>query len=187
MENILCAAGAAHALNIDKDQIKKGLELCHTIPGRLEKINNTIDRNIFVDYAHTPDALKSILVTLNKISSKRIVVVFGCGGDRDKTKRPLMGIIACKYSDIAFLSSDNPRTEDPDLIINDICKGIKTDFQKLCEKDISVPSKKGYLIERDRRTALKKAVFISKPGDIIVAAGKRSRNIPDHKHRYYSL
>ena len=172
LENILCATGAAHALNIGKEQIKKGLENCHTIPGRLEKIDNPIDRFLFVDYAHTPDALESILITLKQIAPKRVITVFGCGGDRDRSKRPLMGQIACKHSDIAIVTSDNPRTEHPDSIINDILEGIDA-FDQLSDKDIKkTPFKKGYLVEVNRRKALKKAVFISKPGDIIIAAGK---------------
>lgn len=172
LENILCAAGAAHALNIGQKQIKKGIENCRTIPGRLEKINTPIDRFLFVDYAHTPDALETILITLKQRAPKRIITVFGCGGDRDRSKRPLMGRIACKHSNIAIVTSDNPRNEDPDSILDDILEGMD-DFHKLSDKDLkSTPFKKGYLVEIDRKKALKKAIFISKPGDVIVAAGK---------------
>jgi len=172
LENILCAAGAAHALKIGPEQIKKGIENCHTIPGRLEKINTPINRFLFVDYAHTPDALETILITLKLRAPKRIITVFGCGGDRDRSKRPLMGQIACNHSDIAIITSDNPRTEHPDSIINDVLEGIDA-FYKLSDKDLKpTPFKKGYLVEVDRKKALKKAVFISKPGDIIIAAGK---------------
>ncbi|MCD4720525.1 MAG: UDP-N-acetylmuramoyl-L-alanyl-D-glutamate--2,6-diaminopimelate ligase [Desulfobacula sp.] len=172
LENILCAAGAAHALDIDQQQIKEGLENCHTIPGRFEKIDTSIDRFLFVDYAHTPDALETILITLKLRAPKRVITVFGCGGDRDRSKRPLMGQIACKHSDIAIVTSDNPRTEHPDSIIDDILEGID-DFHKLSDKNLkSTPFKKGYLVEADRKKALKKAIFISKPDDIIIAAGK---------------
>ena len=172
LENILCAAGAAYALDIGPQQIKKGLENCHTIPGRLEKINTPIDRFVFVDYAHTPDALESILMTLKQRAPKRIITVFGCGGDRDCAKRPIMGQVACKLSDIAIVTSDNPRSENPDSIINDILEGLGS-FNKLSDKDLaSTPFKKGYFRETDRRKALKKAIWISKPGDIIIAAGK---------------
>ncbi|MCK5695383.1 MAG: UDP-N-acetylmuramoyl-L-alanyl-D-glutamate--2,6-diaminopimelate ligase, partial [Desulfobacula sp.] len=172
LENILCAAGAAHALNIGQKQIEKGIENCRTISGRLEKIDTPIDRFLFVDYAHTPDALETILITLKLRAPKRIITVFGCGGDRDRSKRPLMGQIACKHSDIAIVTSDNPRTEHSDSIIDDILEGIN-DFNKLSAKDLkSTPFKKGYLVEVDRKKALKKAIFISKPGDIIIAAGK---------------
>ena len=127
---------------------------------------------MFVDYAHTPDALESILNTLKQRAPKRVITVFGCGGDRDRSKRPLMGQIACKLSDIAIVTSDNPRTEHPDAVIKDILEGMN-DFNRLIDKDLeSAPFKKGYLVEADRKKALKKAVFISKPGDIIIAAGK---------------
>ncbi|NOX33540.1 MAG: UDP-N-acetylmuramoyl-tripeptide--D-alanyl-D-alanine ligase, partial [Deltaproteobacteria bacterium] len=172
LENILCAVGAAHALNIGMEQVKNGIENCNIIPGRLEKIDTVLDRFIFVDYAHTPDALESVLKTLKQRAPKRLITVFGCGGDRDRSKRPLMGKIALKYSDIAIATSDNPRKENPVSIINDIIEGLDG-FQKLLEKDLeSSPFKKGYLIEVSREKALEKAVFISKPGDIIVAAGK---------------
>jgi MurE/MurF fusion protein len=172
LENILCAAGAAHALDIPYHQIKNGIENCHTIPGRLEKIDNLIDRFLFVDYAHTPDALESILVTLKQRAPKRVIIIFGCGGDRDRSKRPLMGQVACKNSHIAIVTSDNPRTEHPDSIINDILEGIGG-FHKLSENDLLLtPFKKGYLVESDRKKAIEKAVSISKPGDIIIAAGK---------------
>ena len=175
LENILCASGAAHALDIPAHQIKEGIQNCVTIPGRLEKIDNSIDRFLFVDYAHTPDALESILMTLKQRAPKRIITIFGCGGDRDRSKRPLMGQVACKNSHIAIVSSDNPRTEHPDSIIKDILAGLDRidGFHRLSEKDLLLhPFKKGYLVEGDRKKALKKAVFISKPGDIIVAAGK---------------
>jgi len=172
LENILCAAGAAHALNIGLEQIKQGLENCRTIPGRLEKINTSIDRYMFVDYAHTPDALESILITLKQRAPKRLITVFGCGGDRDRKKRPLMGKIACEKSDIAIVTSDNPRTEPPESIVNDILSGMVV-FDRLSDKTLELnPFAKGYLVEVDREKALKKAVFLSKPGDIIVSAGK---------------
>ena len=172
LENILCATGAAHALGITANQIKTGIENCHTIPGRLEKIDNSIDRFLFVDYAHTPGALESILMTLKQRAPKRIITVFGCGGDRDRSKRPLMGQVACTHSHIAIATSDNPRTENPDAIINDILEGLDG-FHILSENDLLFhPYKQGYLVETDRKKALKKAIYISKPGDIIIAAGK---------------
>jgi murE/murF fusion protein len=172
LENILCAAGAAHGLGINPEIIKKGIENCRSIPGRLEKVNHPIDRFMFADYAHTPDALESILTTLEKRAPKRVITIFGCGGDRDRSKRPLMGRIACEHSDIAIVTSDNPRTENPNAIIHDILEGM-TGFERLSDQDPLVnPYKKGFLVETDRKTALEKAVFISKPGDILVAAGK---------------
>ncbi|MFH2093834.1 MAG: UDP-N-acetylmuramoyl-L-alanyl-D-glutamate--2,6-diaminopimelate ligase [Pseudomonadota bacterium] len=172
LENILCAAGAAHALKIPLETIKAGIQSCQIIPGRLEKIANPIGRHIFVDYAHTPDALKSILSTLKQRAPKRLITVFGCGGDRDTTKRPLMGTIAGKFSDITIVTSDNPRTEDPNLIISQILAGM-TDFEQLTPAQIeSNPFRPGIVVEPNRKKALEQAIMISKPGDTIVAAGK---------------
>jgi len=172
LENILCAAGVAQALGIEPETIKKGIEACRSIPGRLEKTDNPMDRFMFVDYAHTPDALESILTTLKARAPKRLITVFGGGGDRDRSKRPLMGKIACEYSDIAIATSDNPRTENPEAIIQDILKGM-TRAERLSGEDPLInPFKKGFLVETDRKKALALAVRISKPKDIIVAAGK---------------
>ena len=184
LENILCAAGAAYALDINHKLIKQGIKKCYTIPGRLEKIRPDpdllpdlppdlkTDRFLFVDYAHTPGALESILITLKQIAPKRIITIFGCGGDRDKSKRDLMGKIACKHSNIAIVTSDNPRTENPASIIDDILEGLN-DFRELSDHDLeSTPFKNGYIIEVDRREAIKRAISLSKPKDIIISAGK---------------
>lgn len=174
LENILCASGAALALNIDKEKIQQGIEALGCVPGRLEKIHNNINRHIFVDYAHTPDALESILETLTKLAPARIITVFGCGGDRDRTKRGIMGKIACKYSNVAIATSDNPRSESPEAIVRDIVEGIQT--ENINELDLAAltnsPEKKGYFKEVNRKKALEMAVLISRPSDIIIAAGK---------------
>ncbi|MFO7748548.1 MAG: UDP-N-acetylmuramoyl-L-alanyl-D-glutamate--2,6-diaminopimelate ligase, partial [Desulfobacteraceae bacterium] len=125
LENILCAAGAAHVLGISLEAIQQGIQGCSKVPGRLEKIDNSGSRHIFVDYAHTPDALESVLKTLKSTSKARLILVFGCGGDRDKAKRPMMGRIAAENSDLAIVTSDNPRSEDPLAIIEDILQGIE--------------------------------------------------------------
>ncbi|MCF8112297.1 MAG: UDP-N-acetylmuramoyl-tripeptide--D-alanyl-D-alanine ligase, partial [Desulfotignum sp.] len=161
LENILCAAGGAHGLGVSFSHIQEGIRACTVIPGRLEKVEASINRYIFVDYAHTPDALESVLKTLKKRASRRLITVFGCGGDRDRTKRSLMGKIACKYSDVAIVTSDNPRTEDPEQIITDIMAGIQK---------TGIPGE--VIRQKDRKKALFTAVKISGPGDIIVAAGK---------------
>lgn len=174
LENILCAAGAALAIGIDKEKIQQGIESLTRVPGRLEKIKNRLNRYLFVDYAHTPDALESILSTLAQRAPARLITVFGCGGNRDKTKRPLMGKIACKYADVAIVTSDNPRQESPEAIVDDIITGIQT--EGICELDREAletsPGKKGYFKEVDRKKALELAIMISNPSDIIVAAGK---------------
>ncbi|MBF0377400.1 MAG: UDP-N-acetylmuramoyl-L-alanyl-D-glutamate--2,6-diaminopimelate ligase [Desulfamplus sp.] len=161
LENILCAVGACHAIGISPEIIKNGIESCNGVPGRLERIEVLgFNRHVFVDYAHTPDALESILKTLKMRAPARLISIFGCGGDRDKTKRPIMGDIACRYSDITIITSDNPRSENPDTIISEIVKGIP-----------EIDSKK-IIVEPDRAKALEIAVNISEPDDIIVAAGK---------------
>lgn len=172
LENILSAVGAAHALKIKPDTIKMGIEACKIIPGRLEKVENTIDRHLFVDYAHTPDALKSILTALKQRVPKRLITIFGCGGDRDNAKRPLMGKIAAGLSDIAIVTSDNPRTENPDAIISEILDGM-TDFNRLEPSQIkSNLSQTGFIVEPNRKQAIQTAIAVSGPQDTIIAAGK---------------
>ena len=161
IENILSAAGAARAAGISPDAIKKGIEACTAIPGRLERIDNTQDRFVFVDYAHTPDALASILEILSNRAENRLITVFGCGGDRDPSKRPLMAKAASKQSDIVIVTSDNPRSEDPEKIIDEILPGIDNSIEK-----------ENVIVEPDRAKALDLAVRISKEKDTIVAAGK---------------
>ncbi len=121
---------------------------------------------IFVDYAHTPDALKNVLETLKELPHKKIITVFGCGGDRDTKKRPLMGMEVGKLSDICLVTSDNPRTENPQKIVDEIIPGLKKSGQK------EMRDKKGYVVELDRRKALQMALEISAPGDILLVAGK---------------
>lgn len=161
IENILSATGAAHAAGISPETVKKGIEACTAIPGRLERLDNSQDRFVFVDYAHTPDALESILEILENRAENRLVTVFGCGGDRDPSKRPLMGKAASAHSDIVIVTSDNPRGEDPQKIIDDILPGIDNSIKK-----------ENVIVEPDRTKALELAVRISKEKDTIVAAGK---------------
>lgn len=176
LENILCAAGAAYGLGISPLHIQQGIADCKGVPGRLEKVGTNINRYLFVDYAHTPDALESTLKTLKQRAPKRLITVFGCGGDRDRSKRPLMGKIACRYSDVAIVTSDNPRTENPKQIVADIMKGITADpvpgkvCNNLCTA-VETPAR-GVIQQVDRKKALHTAVMISRPDDIILAAGK---------------
>lgn len=172
LENILCAAGAALATGICPESIARGIAAFEQVPGRLEKLSTELNRHIFVDYAHTPDALECILKTLAGRAPARLITVFGCGGDRDRTKRGPMGVIACKHSDIAIVTSDNPRTEDPDAIINEIIDGIRAQGFKQIDRCGSSACEKGYIRMTDRAKALALAVQMSKPRDIIVAAGK---------------
>ncbi len=174
LENIICAAGAAICLGIPFENIQKGISQCKNIPGRLEKIENKKERFIFVDYAHTPDALESILKTLKPLKTgkeSKLITLFGCGGDRDPMKRGTMGKIACALSDLIIVTSDNPRSEEPDKIIQDILTGIKING-----------TRKKLVVEPDREKALKSAVKLSNPGDIILAAGKGHETYQILKH-----
>ncbi|MCP4682002.1 MAG: UDP-N-acetylmuramoyl-L-alanyl-D-glutamate--2,6-diaminopimelate ligase [Desulfobacterales bacterium] len=170
LENILCAVGAGVALNIPLQAIKKGIDEFSHVPGRLEPVNNMVKRHIFVDYAHTPDALENVLKTLKSITSGRLITIFGCGGDRDKAKRPQMGEIAGRLSDLAVITSDNPRTEDPMTIIEQITMGIQKVSQKV--DNTHGGSIKGYLVAPDRNQAIKTGIDSSCPGDTILIAGK---------------
>lgn len=182
LENILSAAGASYAAGVSLKTIAKGIEACNGVPGRLERVeadgkeDSSVKRHVFVDYAHTPDALESILKTLKMRAPARLISVFGCGGDRDKTKRPIMGEIAYRYSDITIVTSDNPRTEEPNSIISQIVKGIEDAKLRLnmekAEKSDTNNMHKQVIVEPDRAAALSLAVKISQPNDIIVAAGK---------------
>jgi len=157
--NLLAAAGAAFALRVDVDSIKKGLESLRAVPGRLEEIPNDRGVKIYVDYAHTEDALRQALKTLDMLPHRKIITVFGAGGDRDKTKRPLMGAAALEYSDWVVLTSDNPRSEDPRTIISDIEKGLEK-------------GKDRYEVVVDRAEAIRAAIRKAEQDDIVLIAGK---------------
>ena len=164
----------ATAFTIPLDHIKAGLEAVSYIPGRLESIENDTERFVYVDYAHTPDALENVICALRGITTNRIICVFGCGGDRDKEKRPVMGEIAAKYCDLSIVTSDNPRTEDPLAIIDHILEGTKRENGFA----YSIPAvktgfdTKGFVVEPDRRRAIKLGITVSQPGDTILIAGK---------------
>jgi UDP-N-acetylmuramoyl-L-alanyl-D-glutamate--2,6-diaminopimelate ligase len=174
LENILCAAGVGLALNIPPETIRTGIESLTQVPGRLEPVENTIERFVYVDYAHTPDALKNVLSALRLISENRIICVFGCGGDRDRSKRPLMGEIAGRICDLSIITSDNPRTEGPIRIIDHIRDGIRlTSAAEFSVDEIKTGfGKKGFVVEPDRREAIRLGISVSRPGDIILIAGK---------------
>ncbi|MGD8412037.1 MAG: UDP-N-acetylmuramoyl-L-alanyl-D-glutamate--2,6-diaminopimelate ligase [Desulfobacterales bacterium] len=174
LENILCAAGVAAALNLSNADVKSGIEAVATIPGRLESIDNTAERYVYVDYAHTPDALENVIMALKAVIKDRLICVFGCGGDRDKDKRPLMGEIAARLCDLAIITSDNPRTEDPMAIINHIIEGaLKAKGRQFQPADLGNGFKqKGFTVEADRKQAIRLGIAVSKPGDTVLIAGK---------------
>lgn len=160
--NILNSLGSALAClseGIGLEIVKNGLENMNGVPGRCEIVtkNYKLGYEVIVDYAHTPDGLENILKTAREFTEGRLISVFGCGGDRDKTKRPIMGKIGTELSDIAIITSDNPRSEEPSSIIEDIRNGI--------EKD-------NYIVVENRREAIKKAMEISQKNDVVVVAGK---------------
>jgi UDP-N-acetylmuramyl-tripeptide synthetase len=178
-QNIACATGVGIALNIHPSIIKTGIEKVTFVPGRLEMINNAFSRYIYVDYAHTPDALEHVLSALKLMSKKKLICVFGCGGDRDKAKRPIMGSIAGKLCDLVIITSDNPRTENPLSIIDNVAQGVTQVLPNhLSPSDINnyrqglYEKKKGYVIEPDRKKAILLAVTVSTPEDTIIIAGK---------------
>jgi len=173
MYNILAAAAAATALGIGLDKIAEGIKELKNVPGRLESVKNKRGLTIVVDYSHTPDALIKAQNILKPLTTGRLITVFGCGGDRDRGKRPEMGIAVGDISDIAFITSDNPRTEDPDSIIRQIEEGIvKTKLPRLDWKDGRGIKGPGYFVEADRHKAIANAVSIADEKDIILIAGK---------------
>jgi UDP-N-acetylmuramoyl-L-alanyl-D-glutamate--2,6-diaminopimelate ligase len=183
-ENILAAAAAGYVLGIDPKAIARGIAELRSVPGRLEKIDNRRGFSVLVDYAHTPDALERALALLKPLAQGRLIAVFGCGGDRDRGKRPLMGEAAARLADIAVLTSDNPRSEDPLKILEEVEAGVsKTGARKGQGSKFKVQgseletlnSKLGtgfYIVEPDRRTAIRLALKLACPGDIVLIAGK---------------
>ncbi len=174
LENILCAAGAGLALGLSPDAIRAGIETFGSVPGRLEAVENSVDRHVFVDFSHTPAALENVLTEVRAVIPGRLICVFGCGGDRDRGKRPQMGRIAVSLADLVIVTSDNPRTESPEKIIGDIVAGIpeKVHRYDAAEALASGVWEKGYTIVADRRQAIRLAVSASRPGDTIIIAGK---------------
>lgn len=157
VQNSLAASSAADRLGISRDCIIEGLEKLSRVPGRFDLITSESGFGVIVDYAHTGDALEKLLTSAKELEHGRLITVFGCGGDRDKLKRPVMGRIAGELSDLVIVTSDNPRTEDPGAIIADILEGMKD-----C----------AYVVEQDREKAIEKAISEAKEGDIVVIAGK---------------
>jgi UDP-N-acetylmuramoyl-L-alanyl-D-glutamate--2,6-diaminopimelate ligase len=173
-ENILAAVGIALTQGISPETIRKGIAQVEYIPGRLERVPNPMELTILIDYAHTSDALDHVLTALRSLCTGRLITVFGCGGDRDKTKRAPMGDTATRKSDLAIITSDNPRTEDPLDIIEQIKEGIdqtSSTYYALNGLKEAGPGR-GYTVIPQRRAAIRTAVRLTKPGDILLIAGK---------------
>jgi UDP-N-acetylmuramoyl-L-alanyl-D-glutamate--2,6-diaminopimelate ligase len=178
--NILAAVAVGIAMGLPLETLKQGVEGLEGVSGRFEKIENRRGVHVIVDYAHTHDALERVLLGLRDIlesgarSNGKMITVFGCGGDRDRTKRPLMGEVAGRYSDLAILTSDNPRTEDPLAILGEVEKGFQSlrlrrwDFDEIK----AWRSGKGYLKIPDRREAIRTAIRLAQPSDTVLIAGK---------------
>jgi UDP-N-acetylmuramoyl-L-alanyl-D-glutamate--2,6-diaminopimelate ligase len=174
VQNLLAAFAAATALGVDAPTALRGLSSVPGVPGRLERVPGAAGFTVIVDYAHTDDALKNLLETLRELQPARVITVFGCGGDRDRTKRPLMGAVASRLSDVVIVTSDNPRSEPPEAILEEIQRGMNGG--RKAERHAIV----------DRREAIARALEMARPGDAVVIAGKghetyqvlRDRTIP---------
>ncbi len=154
--NLALAVGIAEALGVSHDAISDGIAALKGVPGRVERVPNPVELDILVDYAHTPAALRNVLTALRPLTRRRLICVFGCGGDRDPTKRPKMGAAVAELADLAVVTSDNPRTEDPRTIIDQILPGVP----------------KPFFVDVDRRTAIRAAIAEATPGDVVLIAGK---------------
>lgn len=172
LSNILAAAAAARALDIPGRVVREGIAALTHVPGRLEKVSATGEPAVFVDYAHTEDALRRVIENLSAFKSGRIITVFGCGGDRDRGKRPLMGEAATSHSDLAIVTSDNPRTEPPLEIIREIEAGIRTPKFATARDLGGRQNEQGYLVIPDRAEAIATAIDLAEPADIVLIAGK---------------
>ena len=157
----MAAIITAIELGLPSNKIIEAVALIKGVKGRAESVPTGKDFTVIIDYAHTPDGLKNILKTFTDCEKNRVIALFGCGGDRDKTKRPIMGAIAARYADYVIVTSDNPRSEDPNEIIKDILEGVK---------NTNTPIK----VISDRIDAIKYALSIAQAGDIIVLAGIHS-------------
>ena len=167
--NILGAAGAAWSIGIQPHSIEAGVAQLDGVPGRFQVVSGSADDvRVVVDYAHTDDALKNLLETARPLTSGRLITVFGCGGDRDRTKRPLMGTVASRLSDLVVLTSDNPRSEDPLRIIDEIKLGIVQPAEPGAPRRPATP----LVVNADRRAAIGQAIRTAEAGDLVIIAGK---------------
>jgi UDP-N-acetylmuramoyl-L-alanyl-D-glutamate--2,6-diaminopimelate ligase len=163
--NILAAVSAGTALGLPIDAIERGVESLPGVPGRFQLVSNAGDEvTVVVDYAHTDDALRNLLETARPLAGGRLITVFGCGGDRDRAKRPLMGAVADRLSDVIVVTSDNPRTEDPGRIVEEIQRGLSADRRR--------DGGRRLLTLVDRGEAIAKAIELARPGDLVLIAGK---------------
>ncbi|MGQ9646773.1 MAG: UDP-N-acetylmuramoyl-L-alanyl-D-glutamate--2,6-diaminopimelate ligase [Thermodesulfobacteriota bacterium] len=177
--NILAAVAMAIGMDLPLRTAKEGVEALERVSGRFEKVENRKGINVVVDYAHTQDALERVLSEIRNIQRDgKIITVFGCGGDRDRTKRPLMGAVAGTYSDLTILTSDNPRTEDPLAIMDEVERGLRSlPLEEWHQNDMGAwRMSRGYLKIRDRKEAIQTAIRLAHPLDTVLIAGKGHEN-----------
>ncbi|WP_224365220.1 UDP-N-acetylmuramoyl-L-alanyl-D-glutamate--2,6-diaminopimelate ligase [Hyalangium versicolor] len=175
LENILAAAGVALGAGMARRDVQTGIERMTKVPGRMERVENYMPGPapaVLVDYAHTDDALKRALEATRTLAKGRVIVVFGCGGDRDKGKRPLMGTAAAEGADLVVVTSDNPRTEDPDEIISQVTPGLEKGGLRRISAGKAKSGEKGYLVDADRRAAIETAIGLAQADDVVLVAGK---------------
>lgn len=177
--NVLAAAGVGLGLGLQSEQIARGLARLNQVPGRLQRVQlpgaaASAQPAVFVDYAHTPDALRNVLQTLRNLAEGRIICVFGCGGDRDRGKRPLMAEVAAELADLSLVTSDNPRSEDPGAIISEVAAGfVPAGITEISEQELfSRTGGKAFSCIPDRTTAIHAACILARPEDIVLIAGK---------------
>jgi len=188
--NILAAIGAGLSQGFSAATISRGITAMKAVPGRMEKVEAGQCFGVIVDYAHTEDSLAKLLDAVREITTGRVITLFGCGGDRDRTKRPAMGAVAVDRSDLAIVTTDNPRTEDPQTIITEIESGMIVSGSRVAspaEADRTLPGKTPYLVIPDRAEAISAAIMLAKPGDMVVLAGKGHEDyqiIGDTKHHF---
>jgi len=176
LANILAAAATALGLGIDPETVARGIAALPGVPGRLERCGPPAGPGVFVDYAHTPAAVIQAVAALETLNFSRLITVFGCGGDRDRTKRPLMGRAAAAKSQLVIITSDNPRTEDPLAIIREIEPGVQQSGLPRLTPALARRGEAGYLVVPDRREAIRLAVSLARPGEAVLVAGKGHEN-----------
>ena len=172
LANIALAVGMGVGRGLPPRAIATGVAALAAVPGRLERVPNQRGILCVVDYAHTPDALERAIAALRPLTRNRLLVVFGCGGDRDRGKRPLMGEVAARDGDLAIVTSDNPRTEDPASIVEMVADGARRALAPALEGGELATATRGYLVEIDRRAAIRLAAAAARPGDTLLIAGK---------------
>ncbi|HOX42612.1 MAG TPA: UDP-N-acetylmuramoyl-L-alanyl-D-glutamate--2,6-diaminopimelate ligase [Myxococcota bacterium] len=190
LENLLTAVAVACALELPVEVIQAGLAACARVPGRLERVPVAGGPAVFVDYAHTDDALRNVLGALRPLTRGRLWAIFGCGGDRDRGKRPLMGAAVARGADVAVVTSDNPRTEEPDAIIAQILPGLEREGFARCELAALAGRSRAYAVVPDRRAAIRGALAITRPEDVVLVAGKGHENyqiVGREKHDFDDL